>query len=787
MVSTPRTLTPRLYSSSPRKPKPKPKPNYNANHPKSESDKLKDLCTNLNTLLRKDPVPPPAFVDQYIHRRLDRLLASATKPDTIYTALISQLLGHGRTKDAAGVYQRMLRAGLVPCSETQAQMLAVALAGMARADSGSDRDTEIRTALDAALQDRKYTDAHFLHILETMGGLQVPHEHILHVARVFTDVDAGGRLPSTALLTKLVEIEARMGRVDDALGRVLRLGPEWKDPAPYAAIMTALEDVDVHALLANSSSSQPPSSQPPSSNPDPDPADAKEAALDRILQAMQVQHVVPDIAVFNALIARALRRRERATAFAVYDVARGAGLRPTGGTFAPLFKVLAQETPAARRARRRRARVQALVLVLDGASANANANATSGAANDNDNGTSNKPIHTPRTLFHALLASYPDPVPMHDPLPASSSRLRPDSDPTPHTRATEPNDPDSDSDDPAPPPPPPPTTPSIALLTLALRAHVQTRDYAGAHVVLGAFRVYACEPGAAAFRAVLGHVVRRVLGEARYVRDPDPDAEGEGEGEGEGGADGEGEGEGGDAVGAGGGAGSWGARFIGSKRELRKLRGADEVQLARRVLDAARQAEFSLSGYLFAHEHERLREGRGGAVARSEDGNNEKADMDLDMDGVAHVDKETDKETETDRQGDTDAEHANEPEHKKLLVPSIPMIFHDAPPPSPSPHRAHPRFSLVPLLRLLRRAVYAAGPAAGDGDGGGDGDARGVYAEIARAKREMVPVGMPRARKRVRGAERRGWAGVGVGVGVGTKKGKGKKRKGKAGEGSASV
>ncbi|KAG5651090.1 hypothetical protein H0H81_009951, partial [Sphagnurus paluster] len=365
-----------------------------------------------------------------------------------------------RTADAAGVYQL----------ETQAQMLAVALAGngMAREgrDRDRDRDAEIRDALDAMLADPKYTEVHFLHILEVMGGLQV------------TEADGVGeaRPPSTARLTKLVEIEARMGRVDDALGRVLLRG---RTPR----IMTALVDVHVHALFANSSPSSSNSNSdsntiPASSTSSNPAADAKEAALNRILQTIQVQRVMPDVAVFNALISHG--HCQRTTAFAVYSVVtRTAGLRPMGGHVTVPCRYFQQ--------------------------------------------TDTYPAHAE--------SSTPCSRPTLPPaVPLSPTALHPYPHPHMHTHThTHPHDEprlEEENDEPAP------TTPSIPLFNLALRRRIR----------VGAFRVYAFEPSVRTYRAVRGAAACR----------------------------------------------NRKARFIGSKKELRMLQGADEAQLARRVLEAVR-------------------------------------------------------------------------------------------------------------------------------------------------------------------------------------------------------
>ncbi|KAF5371512.1 hypothetical protein D9615_009611 [Tricholomella constricta] len=292
---------------------------HSGHTPKDERDKLADLLSNLTSVIRskKDPV----FIDQYIHGRLDRLLRKSTKPDAVYGKVISFLIQRQRLTDATSVYERMLGDDLVPTTQTQAEMAAVALAL-------SDSDVEIQQALDAIASSPKCTEQHFLRLLEILGGLGASHGHLLRVTRVFIETRGEGYTPSRAVVTKLVDVQTRAGQLDDAFATILRSneheGEGGPSSEPYAAMMQALKHTD--------------------------PANSE--AFNKILDRMTTRAVAPDIHIFNALISRELRQTSLRTAFDMYRVVIELSLpssssgeistSPTAGTFAPLFALLAK-------------------------------------------------------------------------------------------------------------------------------------------------------------------------------------------------------------------------------------------------------------------------------------------------------------------------------------------------------------------------------------------------------------------------------------------------------------
>ncbi|KAG5647246.1 hypothetical protein DXG03_000781 [Asterophora parasitica] len=292
---------------------------------KDEHDKLKDLLTNLNSLIRsqKDPL----FVDRYIHGRLDRFLPTATAPNVVYDQVISLLVERQHLQAATNVYQRMVRENFIPTNQTMAVMAAVALVL-------APSDPNIIRGLDAITSDPTYAEEDLIRLLEIMAMLGLPSVDSLHVASVFTEARGEGYTYSWAMFEKLVNVQTRSGQLEDAFATIHSARPQGvPKTAMYAIIMQALQ----HA----------------------DPSDSD--AFIQVLNKMAAQKVTPDIDIFNSVISIKTRQTALHDAFNIYRAIVGLSLKsqtgPTPSTFGPLFNLLAKayasKTPS--RGRRRKA------------------------------------------------------------------------------------------------------------------------------------------------------------------------------------------------------------------------------------------------------------------------------------------------------------------------------------------------------------------------------------------------------------------------------------------------
>jgi len=277
--------------------------------PSPDHARLQKLISSLERYLIRNPTPKQ--LDHYIHHKLDVTLPSAQHPQAVYISVISSLFRNRCAKEAIGVYQRMHNDGFVPPPHTHAEMLAIILAV-------GDPDPKIFATLMLVVKNPLYTEAQFVHLLDTMVKLGVPYELLNRITSEFVAARPENDKPSISLVNKLVDIKTRAGDLDDA-SEYLRSYETPPSSSPTALFVNILR------VLSETT-----------------PSD--EDALKKTLLTMQDVQVQPDIHVFNALISRELRRRSLHGFFALYHAiiqySKATDLSPNGTTFGICFSAL---------------------------------------------------------------------------------------------------------------------------------------------------------------------------------------------------------------------------------------------------------------------------------------------------------------------------------------------------------------------------------------------------------------------------------------------------------------
>lgn len=257
--------------------------------------------------------PSPKQVDHYIHHKLDKFLPSALEPHIAYGKIISCLLQYKYSQEAAGVYQRMHKNGYIPSPQTHAEMLGVVLAS-------GNVGPEVMQTLYTLLEDPHFTEDQFLKLLQNMEKIGVSYELLSLVGEKFVKGRGEGYTSSRLLLTKLIDIQTRAGHLDNAFESLLRHENQQNSLStePFVTIIKALAETKA----------------------------ADTDSINKTLLTMQEVKVQPDIAVFNALISRELRRSSLRNAFSMYHIvikfSKTTAVSPNASTFGILFSALAK-------------------------------------------------------------------------------------------------------------------------------------------------------------------------------------------------------------------------------------------------------------------------------------------------------------------------------------------------------------------------------------------------------------------------------------------------------------
>ncbi|KAF8892076.1 hypothetical protein BD779DRAFT_1510723 [Infundibulicybe gibba] len=253
--------------------------------------------------------------EAYIHKKLDIHLSKrgASTPHIVYANVITLLVNSKRLEEATTVYERMLKGGFIPSTETDTQMLAVALALDANAQDAFPPE------LDSILVDPEYGEDRLLQLLRTLLNLNYNPRRVVKIVKRFLETRTSGYSLGSQLGTKLAEAQARAGLLEEALETIARCNDNANMPVPstpYAAILVAIRNTNTW--------------------------DAQ--AINRVLGIMKEHRVHPDISIFNILISREVRQRSLHAAFAFYNalkhIAPTTPIHPDAFTYGSLFSVL---------------------------------------------------------------------------------------------------------------------------------------------------------------------------------------------------------------------------------------------------------------------------------------------------------------------------------------------------------------------------------------------------------------------------------------------------------------
>ncbi|EIN04339.1 hypothetical protein PUNSTDRAFT_122900 [Punctularia strigosozonata HHB-11173 SS5] len=190
-------------------------------------------------------------------------------------------------------------------------------------------------------------------------------------------------------------------------------------------------------------------------------------SAEEVLARMASSGVPPDIVVFNILIAREVRRSQLEKAFAIFEMLLAAGLTPDGTTFASLFVAL-KKLERARidmaEGRRRSARTRRVKVGEHMRTTHRSLNTEIGFGDQHSGSRL-------RALYHAMLYTHAKETTGRM---AASSKIV-----------------------------------TSSTLTVALRAFLAARDYAGAYVVIRTFAICRVDVPARAWLSVFKELSRR--------------------------------------------------------------------------------------------------------------------------------------------------------------------------------------------------------------------------------------------------------------------------------------
>ncbi|PPQ66832.1 hypothetical protein CVT24_008691 [Panaeolus cyanescens] len=227
-------------------------------------------------------------LESFVQRQLSYRVQNATSPHKVYEAVSNFLIHRNFPSEAVSVVQRMQKAGYVPSSLLQAQMVLVALA------HSVGRTEPLVEQLTKYFESNDCTEKEFLLLFDTMNQLSINSEIIVTLVSSFVDSREPGYIPDPKLLRYLIQASIKAGELDMAFEATNAIPPTHpglhEARGAYVDILSAITDSGIR----------------------------DSTAVDRVLHSMKEKGLQPNIAVLNVLLAREVRLNRRAAAFRIY-------------------------------------------------------------------------------------------------------------------------------------------------------------------------------------------------------------------------------------------------------------------------------------------------------------------------------------------------------------------------------------------------------------------------------------------------------------------------------------
>ncbi|KIM81486.1 hypothetical protein PILCRDRAFT_821273 [Piloderma croceum F 1598] len=224
------------------------------------------------------------FIQNYVSRKLSTEEFHNPSRSLAYDKIISSLLGHNLIRPALLFYERMIDERLIPSLFTRIQLEAMTIVHAAKTRK------EVFSSLQKAFAEESFDEAklgELITVLEEGVKTRYPAHIIDRIVKLFIISQGPGYKPSAALVCRLVDLLVRNRSTKCAKHWLdlakelsdLEAGPSSPSPSPYVTFLEALskiEPTDIPAQLA-------------------------------VMNKMKHNKVIPNVSVYNTLIATQIR------------------------------------------------------------------------------------------------------------------------------------------------------------------------------------------------------------------------------------------------------------------------------------------------------------------------------------------------------------------------------------------------------------------------------------------------------------------------------------------------
>ena len=298
---------PRISSSKPRVSKPTRLP----------SAELAALLPSIEQFLAT--THDPQEIIGYVHLKLNEVIPNTPSPHAVYERVINFLVRKRCPLEATAVYKRLHDDKFVSSNSVDAQMLAVALS------LPQDPPPDFLHRLLDIVRGPGFNEGHLFSLVQTMISYDVDKLIVAAVVQTFRAVMGPDYNPLPEVLAPLVASSVRLGHLEDAFGLLERTTRKPRSPAARNFIYVAY--ISFLSTLNETRSWD-------------------EDSFNRVIELMNDRGLPLQIAVFNTLLSREVRRGNPQNALAMYSTFKGMDFMvPDGYTFGSLFALYRRIRP----------------------------------------------------------------------------------------------------------------------------------------------------------------------------------------------------------------------------------------------------------------------------------------------------------------------------------------------------------------------------------------------------------------------------------------------------------